>query len=101
MKEFDGIKTAVPPADVSKEQLFHFNCADCRGWWSVAGMHLECKGHDKLKEQLTELMLGFPTQWFCPWCGKEQTFQWKGDHWRATPEAQEPCVSRRRKVKAQ
>jgi len=38
------------------EQLSHFHCGECRKWWSIGDAP---KGKHR---------------WFCPWCGKEQTF---------------------------
>ena len=39
---------------VSKEELFHFQCAECTKWWIIGDA-------DQTKKE-----------WFCPWCGKQQ-----------------------------
>ncbi len=39
------------------EILHHFNCKDCKGWWSIANETV-------MKRQ----------RWFCPWCGVEQYY---------------------------
>ncbi len=38
----------------SEEILTHFQCSDCKGWWTIG---------DAPKES---------EHWFCPWCGKQQ-----------------------------
>jgi ribosomal protein L44E len=40
----------------STEKLVHFQCGECKKWWSIG---------DAPKK----------IQWFCPWCGKEQKFR--------------------------
>ncbi|OGI72140.1 hypothetical protein A3J61_00705 [Candidatus Nomurabacteria bacterium RIFCSPHIGHO2_02_FULL_38_15] len=37
----------------STEQIYHFNCAVCKKWWSIADIKK-------------------PKTLFCPWCGKKQ-----------------------------
>ena len=36
----------------SKEIIYHFQCSNCEGWWTIGDFHI--KKQDKL---------------FCPWCG--------------------------------
>jgi len=36
--------------EVSVEQLYHFRCESCSGWWSIA---------DAPDKEF----------WYCPWCG--------------------------------
>jgi len=38
----------------SKEELHHFNCKECKKWWTIGDAP-----EDK-------------EEWFCPWCGKKQ-----------------------------
>lgn len=38
---------------VSKEVLVHFQCSECKGWWTIG----DAPERD---------------HWFCPWCGKAQ-----------------------------
>lgn len=43
---------------VSLEKMYHFRCAACARWWSIA----DAPGNPAERE------------WFCPWCGKSQGF---------------------------
>ncbi len=38
---------------VHEEKISHFNCVDCKKWWSISGA---------LKSKKF---------WYCPWCGKK------------------------------
>jgi len=40
---------------INVEKLSHFQCSNCNKWWSVGDAPRRNK-------------------WFCPWCGKEQSF---------------------------
>lgn len=40
--------------NISKEMLYHFQCDDCKKWWTIGDAP-----EDKC-------------DWFCPWCGHEQ-----------------------------
>jgi predicted RNA-binding Zn-ribbon protein involved in translation (DUF1610 family) len=42
---------------LSLEKIFHFRCASCGRWWSIA----DAPGNPSER------------MWFCPWCGKEQS----------------------------
>jgi predicted RNA-binding Zn-ribbon protein involved in translation (DUF1610 family) len=39
-----------------EEKLSHFVCGSCRKWWTIGDAAIR------------------KTKWFCPWCGKVQTF---------------------------
>jgi hypothetical protein len=38
------------------ENLYHFRCPPCKGWWSIADAPMDIK-----------------KDWFCPWCGVKIT----------------------------
>ena len=44
----------------SKETIYHFNCEECRNWWSYATM----------EESLRD------SPWYCPHCGVKQAAIW-------------------------
>ncbi|MCC6520365.1 hypothetical protein IT403_00050 [Candidatus Nomurabacteria bacterium] len=44
----------------SVEELNHFNCGTCKKWWSI--------GDPKVAKKKNQ-------EWFCPWCGLQQTFK--------------------------
>lgn len=48
---------------VSVERLAHFQCGECRRWWSVGDIPA---GHKGLSYS------GSRRVWFCPWCGLAQ-----------------------------
>jgi len=50
----------IPYSKVSKEELFHFLCRSCQGWWSIGDA-----------DQKREF-------WFCPYCGAMVRFNFKG-----------------------
>jgi uncharacterized Zn-finger protein len=41
----------IPKVFLSIEKLHHFNCGECKRWWSIGDA-------EKMKKE-----------WFCPWCG--------------------------------
>lgn len=41
----------------SIEMFHHFRCPHCNGWWGIGDAPMKRK------------------KWFCPWCGKENTYK--------------------------
>lgn len=58
-REAFGIKE--PPAQISTETLYHFNCPSCKKWWSIAWTSVGVTYFETPAGQ---------NAWWCPWCGK-------------------------------
>jgi len=57
----------------SQEVLYHFNCGNCKKWWSVADYHLFSNNVPKSEQMVPKLII-------CPHCGhKEESIEVKNE----------------------
>ena len=48
----------IPDGKLSRDVLHHFQCGNCKRWWSIGDAHkVDIVDH---------------RQWYCPWCGYQQ-----------------------------